>query len=325
MLTSGKQSFIGLLCALTLGGALPAQAADYPTKPIRLIVPFASGGSVEAFARQISVKLSLRLGQPIIIEPKPGAGGAIGTEFVMRAEPDGYTFLLHSGSIITDPLMRKKPTYDVRKDLTPVIMAATAGLAVASSNAMPFTSMAGLIDYARQNPGKLNYGTPGIGSSVHLLTEMFNSLAGVKIVHVPYKGGGPAMTALMANEVQVLFTPLVTAKPQALTGRIRPLAVTTGKRSNAWPELPTINEARVIDYDFGVWYAFFAPPKTPPALLNQMNREIAAVLQDPEVSAWLTQNGLDPVPNSSEEFRVMLNREVDRWASMLKTTAISVD
>ena len=315
------------LTALALAAqlAVQAQAADYPTRPVKLISPYAPGGSVEVFGRQVALRLAQRLGQPVIVETKPGAGGALGTEFVMRSAPDGYTILFHSGAIVTDAVLKKSTRYDVRTDLEPVIMAGNTALAIVVPNSLPVTTLAGFIDYAKKNPGKVNYGTPGIGSSVHLSTEMFKNMAGVDLMHVPYKGGGPAATAVMAGEVQVLFSTVVTAKPQVKGGRIKVLAVTTRERTASWPEVPTVAESGVPGYDYGAWYGMFVPAKTPKDVIARLNKEIHAVLQEPGMRSWMFDNGMDPVGNTPEEFRAIINNEVDRWAELQKSVQIKVE
>lgn len=191
-------------------------------RPVRLVVPYAPGGSADVLAKQLAIRLSPRLGQPVILDHKPGAGGAVGTQAVINAEPDGHTVLLHTGSVVIDPLLRNKPSYDVRKDLAPVALVTTAGLTIAVNPDLPVKNVTELVTYAAQNPGKLNFSSPGTGSSIHLSTEAFDAAAGIQMTHVPYKGGAPAMNALIANEVQVYFGPTVTVKPQALGGRSAP-------------------------------------------------------------------------------------------------------
>lgn len=320
MISTRSKTISAALATLAVAGF--AHAVEYPNKPIRFISPYAPGGSVEAVARQVTTRVGKSLGQSIIIEARPGAGGAIGTEAVVRADPDGYTFLFHSGAIVTDALIKKNPTYDVRRDLLPVTMVATSGLPITINAKQPFNTLAEMVDYARKNPGKLNYGSPGIGSSVHLTTEMFNSIAGIKVQHVPYKGGGPAMTALIGGEVQILFSTVVTAKPQAAAGRIKALAITTATRASGWPELPPVKDAGVPGVDIGVWYAVFAPQKTPPVIVDRMNREIVAALRDPEFQKWLASNGLDPIGDTPDQFRAKLNDDFDRWGKLLKNISL---
>jgi len=311
------------LTALAL--AMQVQAQGFPSKAVRLISPYAPGGSVEVFARQIATRLAPRLGQPVIVETKPGAGGSIGTEFVIRSEADGHTLLFHSGAIVTDAVLKKSTKYDVRTDLEPVIMTANSALAIVVPPNSPVTTLPAFIDYAKKNPGKLNYASPGPGSSVHLSTELFKAMAGVDLTHVPYKGGSPAITAVMAGEVEVLFSPIVTAKPLAVGGRVKALAVTTRKRSASWPELSTVTEAGVPDYDFGAWYGIFAPPKTPAAVVARLNKEVLAVLQEPSMKVWLQENGMDLVGNTPEEFKATIAAEVERWNNLTKRVQIKVE
>jgi len=242
----------------------------------------------------------------------------------MRAPPDGLTLLLHGGGIVTDTLL-KKSSFDPRRDLEPVIMVATTGLAITVSPQSGITSLPALLDYAKKNPGKLNYSTPGLGSSIHLLTESFNARAGISMTHVPYRGGVPAAMAVMTNEVQVAFSTSVSARPQVAAGKIKALAITTAKRSSVWPDLPSVSEFGVTDYDGGIWFAIFAPPRTPPALTARLNQEIQALLGEPGMKTFLADNGMDTSPNTPEQFRALLASDVERWESLLKKVQIKIE
>ena len=310
------------LASLLLTSA--AGAADFPSKTIRIVVPYAAGGTSDIVARHIGQRLSERVGQPVIIDNRGGAGGSIGTEQVVRSEPDGHTILFHSGAVAVDPVSGKKLNYDVQRDLEPITMAVVGPFALLVNLDLPVKSVGDLIAYAKANPGKLNFGTPGVGTSIHLTTELFKAMAGINVVHVPYKGASLALTALAGNEVQFLFDPLTTAKTLANSGRVRALAVSTGQRSGFWPELATVADGGVKGFDLGVWYGIFVPKATPKAVADQLNREFVTVLQEPAMRDWLKNNGLDVVANSRDEFRVRFAGEIERWGKLIRESGVKL-
>ena len=310
------------LASLLLTSA--AGAADFPSKTIRIVVPYAAGGTSDIVARHIGQRLSERVGQPVIIDNRGGAGGSIGTEQVVRSEPDGHTILFHSGAVAVDPVSGKKLNYDVQRDLEPITMAVVGPFALLVNLDLPVKSVGDLIAYAKANPGKLNFGTPGVGTSIHLTTELFKAMAGINVVHVPYKGASLALTALAGNEVQFLFDPLTTAKTLANSGRVRAIAVSTGQRSGFWPELATVADGGVKGFDLGVWYGIFVPKATPKAVADQLNREFVTVLQEPAMRDWLKNNGLDVVANSRDEFRVRFAGEIERWGKLIRESGVKL-
>ena len=299
----------GLLMAagLTLAQPLP------PGKSMRLVVPYAAGGTSDILGRKLAQQLGERLGRPVIVDNKAGAGGSIGTDAVVRAEADGTTLLLHSGAIATEPALKRQLPYDVLNDLAPVTTAVVGPFAVLVSPQLPVKTIGELIAYAKQNPGKLNYGTPGLGTSVHLATEQFRVAAGIDMVHVPFKGAGPALTAIMSNEVQVVVDPLATARKYADSGKLRALALTTGQRSSLWPEMGTLAEAGLKDFDTGVWYGVYVPAKTPAAAVQLLNTELVRILKSPEMTDWLRDQGLQAVANSPAESKAQLASEIATW------------
>jgi tripartite-type tricarboxylate transporter receptor subunit TctC len=305
---------------------LSAAAADFPSKAIRMIVPSAPGGTSDIVARVIASKLAERLQRPVIVENRGGGGGSIGTEAVVRSEADGHTILFHSGAISIDPSSNKKLSYDVQRDLTPVMLAVAGPFAILVHPSVPAKSVAELIAYAKANPGRLNFGTPGNGTSIHLATELFKFMAGIDVVHVPYKGAAPALTAVTANEIQFVIDPLVTAKQYAASGKLRALAVTTRERWAPWPELPTAAESGLPGYDTSVWYAFFVPAGVPDAVVSRLNAELRSVLTTAEMRAWLrTTGGLDVVASSAEEMKTFFAAEIERWAKIIRTSRITMD
>ena len=299
----------GLLMAagLTLAQPLP------PGKSMRLVVPYAAGGTSDILGRKLAQQLGERLGRPVIVDNKAGAGGSIGTDAVVRADADGTTLLLHSGAIATEPALKRQLPYDVLNDLAPVTTAVVGPFAVLVSPQLPVKTIGELIAYAKQNPGKLNYGTPGLGTSVHLATEQFRVAAGIDMVHVPFKGAGPALTAIMSNEVQAVVDPLATARKYADSGKLRALALTTGQRSSLWPEMGTLAEAGLKDFDTGVWYGVYVPAKTPAAAVQLLNTELVRILKSPEMTDWLRDQGLQAVANSPAESKAQLASEIATW------------
>ena len=322
-----RDGLLGLvgLCLASSGAKAQTVSALPPGKPIRIIVPFAPGGTSDILSRNLGQHLGERLGRPVVIDNRAGAGGAIGTEAAVNGDADGTTILIHSGAIAVDPSMKRNLGYDVQRDLTPVTSAVVGPFVLVASPALPVKTVAELVAWARANPGKVNYGTPGVGSSVHMTTEYFRTLAGIDIVHVPYKGAGPALAGVMANEVQILFDPLATGKKYAEAGKVRALAVSTGKRTDLWPEMPTVAEGGVAGFDTGVWYGIYVPAKTPRAVVDQLNAAFVAILKSPELAPWLREQGLEPIADSPAEVRRRLADDIARWARVIKAAGIKTE
>jgi tripartite-type tricarboxylate transporter receptor subunit TctC len=275
--------------------------------------------------RKLAQQLGERLGRSVIVENKAGAGGAIGTEATVRADPDGTTLLLHSGAIATEPAIKSKLPYDTTKDLMPVTTVVRGPFALVVSNSLPVKNLAELLAYAKANPGKVNYGSPGMGTSVHFATEYFKAMAKVDVTHVPYKGASAALTGLMSNEIQLVIDPLATAKKYAEAGKFRALGVTTAQRTNLWPQMPTIAESGVPDFEAAVWYGMYLPAKTPAATVEKLNKELVAILQSDEMRKWLSQEGLEPVADTPVQSQVFLRKEIERWKSLVKSAGIQVE
>lgn len=315
-----RRGVIALACLAPFG---PLLAQGIPAgKQIRIVVPYAPGGTSDILGRKLAQALGERLGRSVIVENRAGAGGSIGTEATVRSDPDGTTILLHSGAIATEPALKKQLPYDVTRDLAAVTTAVVGPFALLVSPQLNVKSVAELIAYGKQNPGKLNYGTPGLGTSVHLASEQFRVASGIDMTHVPFKGAGPALTAAMANEVQVVIDPLATAKKYAESGKLRSLAVTTGKRSDLWPEMPTVAESGVKDFDTGVWYGIYVAGKTPPALVQALNTEFVRILKSPEMLAWLHEQGLQPVADKPDEAKAWLAKEIRTWKAVAGAAGI---
>jgi len=318
----------GLVAAL---GALTqpqfAAAGDYPTKPIRLVVPSAPGGGTDIIARLIAQGLSDAWRQNVVVDNRGGAGGVAGVTIVARqSAPDGYTMLLGSvGHLSFLPAVRTSLGYDPQKDLTPISLAAVQPFLVAASLALPANSMRDLVALAKAKPGTLSYGSGGSGSASHLGIELLQLTAGVKLLHVPYKGSNPAITALMGNEIQIALAGLATVLPHAKAGRLKALAVTGARRAQIAPEVPTVAEAGVPGYRFDVWYGLMFPGGTPRAIVQKTNVEVVKLLKQPEVSGRFAAAGVEPQTTTPEDFRELMAREAATWRKVVKDADIRVE
>ena len=312
-----------LLSTLTL--TVHAQTA-YPNRPIRVIVPFTAGGPTDVAARTVAPRLAEYLGQQIIIENRGGAGGATGTEFVAKSAPDGYT-LLHGtiGGLAVSPSLNPKLGYNTLRDLAPVSQTVNVAYIVTLHPSVPATSIKELLTLARARPGKLNYGTGGAGTGPHLAGELINMMAGVSIVHVPYKGTGPALTALLSGEVDLTFDNLLIVLPQIKAGRVRPIAATGSQRSKLMPELPTIAESGLPGFSATGWYGVMAPVATPKDIVARLNAEITRTLRSPDVSERLNSMAAEPTPGTPEQFGALIRSEIEKWAKVVKATNMKAE
>lgn len=311
-----------LLFALCLGMNLClAWAQDYPNKPIRLIVPLAPGGGVDIFARGVATRLTGPLKQTVVVDNRAGAGGSIGAEITARATPDGYTLMIASSSHLIHALLYRTPYHPVR-DFTPVTQAVSLPLLLVSSANFPVKTVNELIVHAREKPGSINYASAGSGGLPHLTGELFKMMTKTNLIHVPYKGGGAAFPDLIAGQVQLLFTAISSGTPHIRAGRLRGLAVTTRARSKSVPEIPTLDEAGVPGFDVTQWYGVLAPAKTPRTIINRLQREIAAAMQQPEFVARLAVEGTDPVASRPEQFEQHMLSELEKWRKVIKQAGI---
>jgi tripartite-type tricarboxylate transporter receptor subunit TctC len=316
----------GLISAATMGAAVAlaprvAQAA-YPERPVRLIVPFPAGGAVDAVGRLIANAISPGLGQPVVVEDRGGAGGIVGMEASAHAAPDGYTMMVsHSGFAAMPGLYRKLP-FDPVKDFEGVITAASGIYVLVVGPEVPFKSVAELIAYAKANPGKLTYASAGIGSTVHLASEFFKRWAGVDILHVPYKGTGPAITDLIGGQVQMMFGPVVNTLPLARGGKLRALAVTSGKRSALAPDLPTVAESGLPGFEVVGWYGLAMPAATPRPAIARLNAETNRALKSADLIAQLRVQGYEPLGDSPEQATAWIGAEVARWNEVIRAAGI---
>lgn len=303
----------------------PATAADYPTKPIRMIVGFAPGGGTDTTARAIANKLNELMGQQIIIDNRAGAAGNIATDLVAKANPDGYTLLL--GTIaalaINPSLYRTKLPFDSVKDFAPIIQAVDSTNILSVHPSVPVGSVKDLIALAKTK--SLNYGSSGVGGTGHLAGELFDTMAGTKMTHIPYKGGGPAMIDLVGGQVQLVFATAASAVPQIKAGKIKGIAVTTIKRSALMPNIPTIAESGLPGFDANNWYGLLAPAGTPRPIIMRLNTEVKKVLAMPDVKDFLFNQGLDPAPGTPEQFGAYIKSEMVKWAKVVKASGARAD
>jgi len=293
--------------------------------PLRIVVPYAPGGSADIVGRGTASWLSERLGRPVIVDNKGGAGASLGTEFVARSPADGNTLLIHTGTIAVEAAAEKKLSYNVLEDFIPVSMVAAGAFSLLVNPRVPVNSVAELVAYCRKSPGKYNYASSGIGTSVHLSMELFKSMAGINVMHIPYKGGAPSLNAVASGETEMMMNPLATAKPFSAAGRVRALAVSTKERTALWPELPTIDASGVPGYDTSVWYGLSAPAGTPPEIVQELAAALAASVAMPANKEWLNHQGLDPVGDTPAEFRKKIEREIQVWAALIKKAGVTIE
>ena len=309
---------VALLTVLAAAAAATpaAHAQKYPTKPVRLIAPFAPGGGTDILSRVIAVPASETFGQPVVVDNRPGAGGSVGAEITARAEPDGYTLIMVSSSYSANAAFHKS-SFDPVTGIQPVVLVGTTGLVMTVHPSVPAKSVKELIAHARANPGKMNYSTVGAGSVTHLSHEQLKLLAGINIVHVPYKGGGPALAAVVAGEAQITMISMVPTIPHLRAGRLRALGVTTPKPMPQMPELPSIGEF-VPGFEVVHWYGIWGPKGLPPAIVARWNREVARVLDSPEMKRQMQGEGLEPGGGPPDQFHQFIRRDVEKWRRVVK-------
>jgi tripartite-type tricarboxylate transporter receptor subunit TctC len=300
---------------------LTLHAQPYPYKPIRFVVGFQPGGAVDISARTVGMPLSAALGQSVVVDNKAGAAGNIAADFVAKATPDGYTLLMCNSTIAFPALFRNLP-FDVRKDLEPVSLIAIGPSVLLVHPSVQATNLKELIALARAKPKQLTYGSGGIGNITHLEMELMNSLVGVQMVHVPYKGAAPSLVALMGGEVQMVFASVPISVPQIKAGKVRTIAVSTIKRNNALPDVPTISEAGVPGFDAASWYGVFAPAGTPKAVSARLSTELVRIMKQPEMRDRFAGDGFEPTGSSASEFAAFLKQELAKWDKAIKMSGI---
>jgi tripartite-type tricarboxylate transporter receptor subunit TctC len=311
--------------ALSLA-ALPVSAQDYPSRPIMLVVPYTAGGGNDAMARIVAEKMSKTLGQQIVIENRGGAGGTIATRAAARSVPDGYTLVLGgTGTLAINPTLYANAGYDPRKDFAPVGLIATSALVVLVHPNVQARSIAELIALARKVPGKLNYASAGPGSGIHLAAELFASMAGVKLTHIPYRGSAPALNDLLGGHVDIYFSSLPPAVGIAGEGKVRALAVTGPQRSHVFPDLPTVAEAGLPGYEAVLHYGIAAPAGTPPPIIAKLNAALREALASEETRALLVSTGAEPLPSTPEEYAADIDREETKWSRIVREAGVKAN
>lgn len=312
------------LALLALSEFAHAQAA-YPNRPIRLIVPFAPGGGTDLTARAIAIKLTEAWGQTVVPDNRAGANGTIAVEIAAKSPPDGYTLTMISSSHSVNSTLYKNLPYDLARDLAPITQATSQPYALVVHPALPTKSVKELIALARSKAEGLTYGSSGLGGLSHLSGALFASLAGIKLVHIPYKGGNPALNDVIAGQIQMLFSTLLQADTQLKAGRVRALAVTTKKRSPAAPELPTMQEAGVAGYEVAGWYGVLAPARTPRAIIDKLNAQIVRILHSPDVQNRLAADGSEAVGSTPEQFGAHIKAEIAKWHKVIQDAGIKAE
>ena len=321
-----KRSIIkAVFGGIVLSTAFGAAADTYPSKPIKWVVPFTPGGAMDTMARTLGEKMSQSMKQPIVIENRPGAGGVVGSTTVAKSEPDGYTMMIVSIGHAVNPSLYPKLSYDPVRDFEPVSLVGIVPNVLVVNPGVKANNVSELVALAKQQPGKLTFASAGSGTTIHLAGELFASMADVDILHVPYKGSAPAVTDLMGRQVDMMFDSVSSAKPYIDAGRLKPLAVTTTKRSSVLPNVPTVAEAGIKGYELSGWYAVFVPAKTPQPVVNRINEELVKALKQPDVKARFAQIGAEPVGSSPAELAKYLKSETAKWSEIVRARNIKAD
>jgi tripartite-type tricarboxylate transporter receptor subunit TctC len=315
-----------LVSALALAVTAPASAQPYPNKPIRIVVTFAAGGGADFVARVVAAKLGDALGQSVVVENRAGAGGGIGAEAVAKSPADGYTLLLGAAGTLTIlPNLQEKVPFDSAKDFVPIGLVGSSPFVLALGPAVSANTVAELTAQAKANPGKLNYGSSGNGGAPHLAGELYKSMTGIDIVHVPYKGLAPAITDLLGGQLQILFADVGLVAPHLKAGKLKALAVTGRTHSSVLPELPTMIEAGVPNYQAGTWYGILAPAGTPPAVVARINAELQKLVASPEIKTQFAAQGIEPAGGTPEQFGALIRDDSARWGKLIKGANIKAE
>ncbi|MGY8525743.1 Bug family tripartite tricarboxylate transporter substrate binding protein [Paracidovorax citrulli] len=318
----------GVALAATFAGVSGSAMAQgtYPTKPITMIVPFSAGGTTDILARIVSLQLGKALGQPVVVDNRPGAGGNIGASLAAKAGGDGYTLFMGTiGTHAINQSLYSKLPYDPVKDFAPITRVAMVPNLVVVNPQVPVKNVKELIAYVKANPDKLSYGSSGSGSSMHLSGELFNSMTGLKIQHIPYKGSAPAVNDLLGNQIGLMFDNLPSSHQHVKAGKLRPLAVTSAKRSPALPDVPTVAEAGVPGYEATSWFALYATGGTPKPIVDRLNAEVVKILAMPEVQKQMAGQGAEPHPEKPEQLAAFMKSEAAKWAKVVKESGATVD
>ena len=315
-----------LILAVALGATSVAFAQAYPAKAVRIVNPFAPGGATDIIARHMGQKLTEAWGQPVVVENRAGASGALGVEHVAKSPADGYTLLIATQTThAANPALYAKLPYDAAKDFAPLTLAGSTPLALMVHPTLPVRDVRELLDHVKKNPGKLSYASGGNGTSQHLTMELLKTMTGTFMVHIPYKGAGPAMTDFLGGQVNLMFDNLPTALPHVKSGKLRALAVSTAKRSALAPELPTIAESGLAGFDLATWFAFYAPAATPRELVEKISADMRRALAQPDTKERLTGIGVDIVASTSQELGAFNRAELVKWAKIVKDSGAKLD
>ena len=317
------RKLMGIFAVLFASAALGAD--EYPARAVRVVVPFAPGGGTDIVARILGQRLSQKLGQSFVIENRPAGSGIVGADLVAKAPADGHTLLFAFSSLSSSAKLFSHLPYDPIRDFAPVALATTSPLLAVVPASLPAKNVGEFIAYARANPGKLNYGSSGPGSSPHLATELFLSMTGTRMTHIAYKGIAPAITALLADEVQFSLVPLAVGMPHVRSGKLRGLGVAGLARSSAAPELPTIAESGLPGFEVIGWWGLLAPAKTPRGAIELLNRELRAALDAPDVRRTLLDQGMDPAPGTPEQFGALIKADMDKWGEIGRRLGVKLD
>ena len=301
------------------------QAQNWPAKPISLVVPFPSGGTTDVLARAIGQELSVALGQPVVVESKPGAGSTLGADYVAKAKPDGHTLLMGAVHHTIASSVYKKLPYDFQKDLAPISIVAMVPNVLAINTAIPAKNVSELLALAKAQPGKYSFGSNGNGTAQHLIGAQFESMGGVELLHVPYKGSGPLTTDLLGGQIQMSFDTITPVLPHIKAGKLRALAVTTGKRSAALPDVPTLDEAGLKGFDLGTWFGLLAPAGTPTPIVERLSQEVARIVARPDFRKKLEDIGANPVGNTSAQMARQIKEDTDRFAKLVKDAKVTLE
>ena len=312
----------GLMAAGACLAQTAAPVAGYPNRPVRLVIPFAPGGTNDVIGRIAAEKLSERFGQPFVVDNRGGANSVVGSEIVARADPDGHTLLIVMTSYAINPSLRKKLPYDTERDFAPVGLVGGTPLVMVIHPSVPAETVNEFIAWVKSRPGQVNYASVGTGSPSHLSAELFRIAAGIDIVHVPYKGGSAILPDLIAGRVSVFFGSISTLGPHMKSGKLRGIAVTTVKRAQAMPELPTFIESGLAGYEVNGWYGLLAPGRTPRVIVSRLNQELQRALADANTLKRFAQIGVDPLPGTAAEFAVLIRREIAKWAKVVRAAGI---
>mgnify|MGYP001058906199 FL=1 len=322
----GRRPWIGLACAVACVAASGlAMAQDYPNKPVKLVVPYPPGGPTDIVARVVAQKLQEQMGQPFVIDNRPGAGANTGAEAVARSTPDGYTLLVATTAHAINPSLFSKLSYQLLKDLAPVSQLTSGPLVIVANPALPAQNIQELIALAKGKSGGLNFGSSGNGQSTHLSAELFSAMAGIKMSHVPYKGSAPALTDVMAGQTDLMFDTMLSAMPHVKAGKLKALAITSSQRSPVAPHLPTVAESGLPGYEAIAWNGLLAPAGTPKEVVARLNAELKKVLENPDVRQRFEAQGFAASWNSPATFGSFLQAEVDKWAKVVQVSGAKID